>query len=291
MSDFPAAHSMDTTWFAIDADGCVGVFKSYEAGAVPSIACRSYGFYDFITEWCQLSGGILKINVDTSLFENQLPSLDSIYWWIEHAKYQSRLALTENMEGSSTSFEDIYCTQKIDDVILVLSSDRAIDYLLKNGCNILQFNSNDDSSTDLSPIIVYVIDNCSACDIERLVESGDIIGEIILDISDIDEKINILNSIGYNHGDKWENWVAGAYELSKPSEIHNQPLRITDLPQSLQEKIGTIQFRNLRFVDTPLLQPIEHMECWNWSGERWIDTNEIKHDRFPEYPNIDLHDR
>ncbi|AFY94281.1 hypothetical protein [Chamaesiphon minutus] len=35
MSDFPAAHSMDATWFAIDADGCVGVFESNEGGAVP----------------------------------------------------------------------------------------------------------------------------------------------------------------------------------------------------------------------------------------------------------------
>jgi hypothetical protein len=35
MSYFPAAHSMDTTWFAIDADGYVGVFDSGEGGAVP----------------------------------------------------------------------------------------------------------------------------------------------------------------------------------------------------------------------------------------------------------------
>lgn len=34
-SDFPAAHSMDTTWFAVDRDGHVGEFSSWEAGAVP----------------------------------------------------------------------------------------------------------------------------------------------------------------------------------------------------------------------------------------------------------------
>lgn len=36
--DPPAAHSMDTTWFAVDADGCVGVFESGEAGGVPNDA-------------------------------------------------------------------------------------------------------------------------------------------------------------------------------------------------------------------------------------------------------------
>ena len=34
MPDFPAAHSMDTTWFAIDADGYVGVFDSDEGKKV-----------------------------------------------------------------------------------------------------------------------------------------------------------------------------------------------------------------------------------------------------------------
>jgi hypothetical protein len=35
MQDFPAAHSMDTTWFAIDRDGHVAMFETGEAGCVP----------------------------------------------------------------------------------------------------------------------------------------------------------------------------------------------------------------------------------------------------------------
>jgi hypothetical protein len=33
--DYPAAHSMDTTWFAVDRDGHVALFDSGESGAVP----------------------------------------------------------------------------------------------------------------------------------------------------------------------------------------------------------------------------------------------------------------
>src|SRR5262245_3578070 len=33
--DFPAAHSMDTLWFAVDRDGHIAAFHSGEAGAVP----------------------------------------------------------------------------------------------------------------------------------------------------------------------------------------------------------------------------------------------------------------
>jgi hypothetical protein len=37
-ANFPAAHSMDTTWYAIDRDGHVASFSSGEAGAVPVAA-------------------------------------------------------------------------------------------------------------------------------------------------------------------------------------------------------------------------------------------------------------
>lgn len=36
--DYPAAHSMDTTWFAIDLDGNVAVFDTGESGCVPEAA-------------------------------------------------------------------------------------------------------------------------------------------------------------------------------------------------------------------------------------------------------------
>lgn len=36
--DYPAAHSMDTTWFAVDRDGCVGAFDSNSRGGVPQDA-------------------------------------------------------------------------------------------------------------------------------------------------------------------------------------------------------------------------------------------------------------
>src|SRR5262249_61732713 len=37
-ADYPAAHSQDTWWFAVDRDGHVACFHSSEAGAVPHAA-------------------------------------------------------------------------------------------------------------------------------------------------------------------------------------------------------------------------------------------------------------
>jgi hypothetical protein len=39
--DYPAAHSMDTTWFAVDQDGHVGCFTSGENGVVPTAAATA----------------------------------------------------------------------------------------------------------------------------------------------------------------------------------------------------------------------------------------------------------
>src|SRR5262245_34529587 len=39
-ADYPAAHSMDTVWYAVDANGAVGIFNSAEAGPVPRSAAR-----------------------------------------------------------------------------------------------------------------------------------------------------------------------------------------------------------------------------------------------------------
>jgi hypothetical protein len=47
-SDYPAAHSMDTMWFAVDTDGNVAVFDSGEAGAVPVDGYVGEEHYDLL---------------------------------------------------------------------------------------------------------------------------------------------------------------------------------------------------------------------------------------------------
>ena len=42
VNDYPAAHSMDTEWFAVDADGNVARFDSGEDGAVPNAAAIGF---------------------------------------------------------------------------------------------------------------------------------------------------------------------------------------------------------------------------------------------------------
>ena len=42
LDDYPAAHSMDTQWYCVDANGHIGIFDTGEDGALPSAA--AFGF-------------------------------------------------------------------------------------------------------------------------------------------------------------------------------------------------------------------------------------------------------
>lgn len=37
-ADFPAAHSMDSEWFAVDQEGNIAIFETQEAGIIPDTA-------------------------------------------------------------------------------------------------------------------------------------------------------------------------------------------------------------------------------------------------------------
>jgi hypothetical protein len=55
--DFPAAHSMDTAWFAVDRDGNVALFETGEAGALPAGAAdeegAAYGHLEELAPRCE----------------------------------------------------------------------------------------------------------------------------------------------------------------------------------------------------------------------------------------------
>ncbi len=62
MEDYPAAHSMDTEWYAMDARGCVAIFSSGENGTVPHQAGPDVGgIWDL---WCLLEPSADRDNED-----------------------------------------------------------------------------------------------------------------------------------------------------------------------------------------------------------------------------------
>ena len=69
--DYPACHSMDTTWFAVDKDGNIAIMESGEDGAIPLKINIQMEFSDFLEEHAQLIGNnLFRLNINDEIIED-----------------------------------------------------------------------------------------------------------------------------------------------------------------------------------------------------------------------------
>src|SRR5215510_5737873 len=66
-ADFPAAHSMDSTWFAVDRDGHVGFFQTGEDGLLPRGAPSLEWLPGPLREFLQAAFPTAELNLTGSL--------------------------------------------------------------------------------------------------------------------------------------------------------------------------------------------------------------------------------
>ena len=179
--DFPAAHSMDTTWFAVDADGRVGLFESYEAGAVPrrflEAARVQYGFYDFVAELPLDDDGVWHSPVRAATVVDGLTAArlraDWRFWEsLLHLRDAAAIALLEPQESP----------------IVRLAG---------------------------QPVVV--ITDTRSDRVRALLDAGHVLGGRPFD--DADEVAALMGLHVYAHGDAWENWISGPYtRVHAPAE-------------------------------------------------------------------------
>jgi len=89
-TDYPAAHSMDTTWFAVDKDGFIAVMETEEEGALP-LACRNNELElsdDFVEAVAKQEG--LTVKVDQ--YDMVLPESIGLYSYRGDLEWSDELA-------------------------------------------------------------------------------------------------------------------------------------------------------------------------------------------------------
>lgn len=231
MTDFPAAHSMDTEWFAVDADGNVGIFYSCENGAVP---------YEDIQP---------PSLEDIEYFLKKLPKDET---GIIHLDVESKTLVQEDSLNTfpRSLFDDYdYCS-----ILLVLASEEVIPKLKSPDNLVLHFSG--------SPVVVYV-DECSKKTIELMLDAGEILGG----------KDFCLEDHFYHLGLFYYCADSGMPTPYERKEMPTKPLNVQDLPEELQIALCTSHFENIHFVETEIIQPIEHSKCRTWKGDdEWIDS-------------------
>lgn len=278
MPDFPAAHSMDTTWFAIDADGYVAIFDSSEGGAVPRK----------LPGLAEIEG--MTIECSRDLLDILLPDREKLFEYNSSAKIEpilDYLSIDIGLEGEFLSMdallEQIISHERcallkhsyeldwsmIDDLILQLSTERVIEDLKSQAQIIIRFAD--------EKILVYV-DICNLEWLKTAIELGTVIAG---NSFPLDGNLSWLGWYEYDCGKQYPAPYRRIYSIDKP-------ILFADLPPEITEHIRAIRLNNIRFAETDKIQPIEHMPCYTWGNyESWIDTNGVKRDRFPEYPNVD----
>lgn len=272
MQDFPAAHSMDTDWFAVDANGNIAVFDSSEAGAVPRSATiaewRADGIYGFIEQLAKDRQGVISLTADVenaakeATWENLQASLQLI------KDYAGKGLGWTYKNGTTEPFQhEQFETAELHQMLLSLSTENVIEKLQPFADVIFLFTN--------SPTLIY-IDQYPARIIEDLLNSGEILGGVRFDLY---RQEHLFGLFSYRHGDRWENWIAGPYICERQP---SNPLKIEDLPESLQSVLIFTEFKELHFEATNSIQPLEHMQCLTWRDDRrWVDTQGKQHEEHP----------
>lgn len=233
MSDFPAAHSMDTDWFAVDADGNLGMFNSSEGGAVPKFSGEFFHAtrIDDIEDFCKL-----------------LPRDEK---GIVHLRTEATSIIKHIILGTIPKFiydDDSY------EMLMIVSSEEAIDKLKTSDNFILRFAG--------EPITIYV-NQISNEIINSMFSSGEILGATEFELFMYPQCLGLFF---YDNCGQ----VPIPYEREGVPE---KPLKIEDLPEKLQQALSKSNFEKIRFTETEIIQPIEYTPCNTWDDNGfWIDS-------------------
>ena len=156
-------------------------------------------------------------------------------------------------------------------IVLVLSSEKVIPKLEMEFQLAFRFSG--------EPVVIY-LSYCHIPTIEKLIESREIIGG---------KRVHL----------PFNSHLLGLFSYEQRHELHGlptpytrnqqpeQPLKLEELPEDIQDLISWTWFEELRFQDTEMIQPIEYTECDTWGvlaerDDRWVDTKGKIHEHLPD---------
>jgi hypothetical protein len=226
--DYPAAHSMDTAWYAVDRDGHVAFFYSGEAGAVP------------------ISAGELDLE----------PVLDSVP--VSEAVYDLQGRLLPGREGPAGHHIRLTGDEEREILLFLDSADAVRDELAAGSARLFPAATGVGVYFERLPRAVadrlHGAGRCLACFYSYEV------GGFSIHHSERDWASTGL--FVYDH--LCENWTSGPYGRVR---IPSSPLHVDQLPPAVREQVRQVRFPTLCFQDTTHIQPVEHMECASWEQD------------------------
>ena len=230
--DYPAAHSMDTDWYAVDRDGHVALFESGEAGAVPSPA---------------------GIEGEHTLLER---FARAARWSL--ADYQPTTGGPEAPAEQHKAVEGRLRAKPADDefdwdsswTLMFLESEEPVRDQIARGVAI---------AAPATEGVAVIVKNLTRPLADRLHRAGACLG--CFGPYTFDELPELLGLYTYEHS--CENWISGPYERrGNPT----RPLRADQLPLDSRALVEGMRFASLSFAEAEQIQPVDHAECDSWES-------------------------
>lgn len=263
--DFPAAHSMDTEWYAVDADGNVGHFRTGEAGAAPNSAMEDYDDDRSVADVIRAiaaQGGV-EYEVDDLVAMPGGPVFD--YAW-QANRYQT------------ASFSDsaaCYC------ILMQLASASVLNGLQQSAPGIIGrlLGRRAEPVTlnrigNAKYILGYTDGPLPIGTLQQWIQDGSVL-KAWVNHPLSSARIGIFE---YEHGDVFENWIAGLY-LREGVPI--RPLKLEQLPEAVQHMFESTRFAKRSFARDAAIDPREAGECSSW-GDYWVGMDGVVHGADPE---------
>jgi hypothetical protein len=258
VTDFPAAHSMDTTWFAIDADGYIGIFDTCEGGAMPK------DLTPFHPDSIQFQSELLEILAADSgrLIDRSAVDIDFILEKISQTNSRKEIRRLEKLSKERKFIFSFY------GLFLVTSNPDIIVELQRQSRLVIELYHDDTQS------IVYT-HSCGLDWLKNAIESGTVVGfteDMLLECN--------LNLLG---------WYVYDCDTSYPLPYNRQkapkkPIHLQDLSTEIIDCIRVTELPTIKFSETETIQPIEHMPCNTWGmTDYWEGTDGEWHEGFPDY--------
>jgi hypothetical protein len=244
--DYPAAHSMDTTWFAVDRQGHVAVFSTGQLGAV---AAHAPGPEDAAEAYDRLQ----EIGPHTTLLYDRSPAaaphadIITIHtWWPD-----VRIDDDEQLLMFLPSLAPVASELTRGDCRLVRATD---------GVAVLWRRLSQERGDAL-----HAARMCLHCRMHW---------------ADLYSKPGRaqMGERGVYVYDQLDCYSAAG--LYARTEAPHEPLRIAELPRAAQSVVGRVRFDHLSFVEQALIQPMSHMPCVTWTPD-WVgsDGKTLHHNR------------
>lgn len=243
-TDLPAAHSMDTEWFAIDGLGHVAVFESGEAGGVPE---AHFGAWHVQSEWSELLEEMLSLAAPGSIRF----VADGVFDGNDERSYeQGELFTDARVLADAYPWDDAALLELVaprDPALLEGWLGRA--YVL--GC--------------VQPL-VYTR-QCSAQTIATLWDELGVV-RALLRPPMLPSRFGVFEYVN-------EDYSGGPYRREhKPM---GAPLRVESLGTGVRRRLEEVRLAEVDFRRAGRLQPFEHLPSSIW-GTTWIGTDGSVHD-------------